>query len=63
MRILLDTHIFIWFMTDDPKLSQKSITLIEDPFDRLLIAQSIVEQLPIMSVDTIFDNYHIQRWR
>jgi len=29
----------------------------------LLIAQSIVEQLPIMSVDTIFDNYHIQRWQ
>ncbi|MBP8252342.1 MAG: type II toxin-antitoxin system VapC family toxin [Herpetosiphon sp.] len=28
-----------------------------DPFDRIIIAQSIVESLPIISVDTIFDMY------
>ncbi|BAY33463.1 hypothetical protein NIES2107_53590 [Nostoc carneum NIES-2107] len=32
-----------------------------DPFDRLLIAQATVEQVPIMSIDSIFDNYPIQR--
>ncbi|WP_339381700.1 type II toxin-antitoxin system VapC family toxin [Calothrix anomala] len=32
-----------------------------DPFDRLLIAQSIVENIPILSADTIFDAYPIQR--
>jgi PIN domain nuclease of toxin-antitoxin system len=28
-----------------------------DPFDRLLIAQSIVENIPIISSDSIFDKY------
>ena len=32
-----------------------------DPFDRLLIAQATVEQLPILSVDSAFDGYPIQR--
>ncbi|MEA5597756.1 type II toxin-antitoxin system VapC family toxin [Rivularia sp. UHCC 0363] len=33
----------------------------KDPFDRLLIAQTIVEQIPIVSIDEVFDNYPIQR--
>lgn len=32
-----------------------------DPFDRILIAQSIFEQIPLLSVDTVFDLYPIQR--
>jgi PIN domain nuclease of toxin-antitoxin system len=32
-----------------------------DPFDRLLIAQSIVEKIPILSVDSAFDAYPIER--
>ena len=32
-----------------------------DPFDRLLIAQSLVEQIPIISVDSVFDLYSVQR--
>jgi PIN domain nuclease of toxin-antitoxin system len=32
-----------------------------DPFDRLLIAQATVEQVPIISIDSVFDNYPIQR--
>ncbi|HLO46983.1 MAG TPA: PIN domain-containing protein [Kamptonema sp.] len=32
-----------------------------DPFDRLIIAQAIVEQIPILSVDSIFDAYPIAR--
>ncbi|WP_256555918.1 type II toxin-antitoxin system VapC family toxin [Oscillatoria sp. HE19RPO] len=32
-----------------------------DPFDRLIIAQGIVEQIPIISADAIFDAYPIQR--
>ncbi|MGL5834709.1 MAG: type II toxin-antitoxin system VapC family toxin [Waterburya sp.] len=32
-----------------------------DPFDRLLISQSIVEQIPILSVDKLFDLYSAQR--
>ncbi|MBV6624158.1 MAG: type II toxin-antitoxin system VapC family toxin [Rivularia sp. (in: Bacteria)] len=33
----------------------------KDPFDRLLIAQAIVEQIPLASIDEVFDNYPIQR--
>ena len=32
-----------------------------DPFDRLLIAQSIVESIPVVSGDTLFDAYGITR--
>jgi PIN domain nuclease of toxin-antitoxin system len=36
----------------------------KDPFDRLLIAQAIVEQIPIMSADLLFDRYPIKRiWK
>ena len=32
-----------------------------DPFDRLLIAQSLVEELPIVTNDGMFDAYAVQR--
>lgn len=32
-----------------------------DPFDRLLIAQAIVEQTPIVSADPAFDAYPVHR--
>ena len=32
-----------------------------DPFDRLIVAQSLAEDLPIITNDKIFDAYHIQR--
>ena len=32
-----------------------------DPFDRLLIAQSISENIPIISADTAFDAYPVTR--
>ncbi|MBD2449692.1 type II toxin-antitoxin system VapC family toxin [Nostoc sp. FACHB-152] len=32
-----------------------------DSFDRMLIAKAIVESIPIVSADTIFDTYLIQR--
>jgi PIN domain nuclease of toxin-antitoxin system len=32
-----------------------------DPFDRLIIAQAMVEQLPIVSADSAFDAYPVER--
>ena len=32
-----------------------------DPFDRLIIAQGLVEEVPIISVDTVFDAYGVDR--
>ncbi|QQS49589.1 MAG: type II toxin-antitoxin system VapC family toxin [Acidobacteriota bacterium] len=33
----------------------------KDPFDRLIVAQAMVEQLPIISIDDKFDFYPVQR--
>ena len=32
-----------------------------DPFDRLIIAQAIVEKLPVISLDGVFDTYGVTR--
>jgi PIN domain nuclease of toxin-antitoxin system len=126
VRLLLDTHSFLWFINGSPQISTNARTLIEDasnqpllsaaslwemaiklslgklslaqpfevlipqqmrlngikllgieiehtaavsrlpfhhrdPFDRLLIAQAMVEQMPIVSADTAFDTYSIKR--
>jgi PIN domain nuclease of toxin-antitoxin system len=33
----------------------------KDPFDRILAAQSLVEKIPIISIDAVFDKYGVQR--
>jgi PIN domain nuclease of toxin-antitoxin system len=40
MRLLLDTHVFLWFV---------------------LLAQSITENMPIVSADRAFDAYGVSR--
>ena len=32
-----------------------------DPFDRILAAQSIIEKMPLVSADKIFEDYNIKR--
>lgn len=124
MKILLDTHIFLWWINDDKRLSKRFRELIadtqneiylsaascweiaiksqlgrisfkepiekfipeqisvngfrplpievshalyvynlpshhSDPFDRLLIAQSILEGIPLMTTDKVFKKYKI----
>ena len=54
------------FMVLDIKISQiTAVTQLplhhRDPFDRMLIAQAMVENMPIISADTIFDAYPIRR--
>jgi PIN domain nuclease of toxin-antitoxin system len=126
MRLLLDTHTFLWFVLNDARLSRPADALItdptndvfispstyweiaikvgkkkldllapyddfmnrgiqgndfeilpietrhtslltsmpmhhNDPFDRLLIAQALVEQMPIVGVDAAFDSYGLVR--
>lgn len=128
MRLLLDTHSFLWFVTSDPKLSAPAQTLIsdprnevfvspasyweiaikvslnkyplsvpfekfiaegitgndfailpveirhvaalaslpypsnhKDPFDRLIVAQAIAENVPVLSVDDKLDAYPVKR--
>ncbi len=33
----------------------------KDPFDRLLAAQALVEQIPLISADSTFDAYGVER--
>ena len=126
MRILLDTHALLWWITDDPalspsaskllrrtansffvsaasaweiatkfrlgKISQAASIILEldqilaaesfeslpislehatragllpgphkDPFDRMLIAQALSENLAVLSADTVFDSYQVRR--
>jgi PIN domain nuclease of toxin-antitoxin system len=32
-----------------------------DPFDRLIIAQAMVKQIPIVGLDKVFDSYSVRR--
>jgi len=126
MKVLLDTHAFLWFIEDSPKLSASARSVIEDglnapllsvaslwemaikislgkltltepfetmvpeqldlngidqlgiefehvtqvsklpfhhrdPFDRLLVAQALVEELLIISADGALDAYGVRR--
>ena len=38
MRLLLDTHSFLWFHTNDPLLSATALALIADPTNEVLIS-------------------------
>ena len=124
MNLLLDTHIFIWFVNDDSRLSDSLKDLIEnennfsflsvaslwemsikynlgkltltpsyeefieeqvnqgsiillnielehlkinaslpfhhrDPFDRIIISQSLSESIPVVTLDSVFSQYSI----
>ncbi len=126
MTVLLDTHAFLWFVLNDPKLSAAAKAVIEDPttdvlispasyweialkvrqkkldlfapyadfmhrgivgnlfgvlhieprhcertvllplhhkdpFDRLLAAQALVEDIPLVCADVVFDQYGVRR--
>jgi len=126
LRVLLDTHAFLWLVSDDPKLSERAksvfldggnellcsavigfeiavkfslgklelaeqprefidnrmrknaftrlpVTLAHtyrlahlpfhhrDPFDRLLVAQALEEDVPLLSVDEVLSEYGIRR--
>lgn len=32
-----------------------------DPFDRVLVAQAIVENIPLVSIDAVFDAYPVNK--
>jgi PIN domain nuclease of toxin-antitoxin system len=38
MKILLDTHIWIWYLFDDPLLSQNLKTAIADPANEIWLS-------------------------
>ena len=47
MRLLLDTHVVLWALTDDPRLSQRARALIEDPANDVLVSAASVWEIAI----------------
>ena len=44
MRLLLDTHAFLWFAWGDPQLSSNARSLIEDPANQKLLSVASIER-------------------
>ncbi len=126
MRLILDTHTFLWYIFGDPRLNTAATALLQDranekllslaspwevgikastgkltlsrpleayfdeqmqlnsikmlpitlahiarvsvlpfhhrdPFDRMLIAQSLTDSIPIISAEAVFDAYGVER--
>lgn len=58
MRLLLDTHAVHAAMVSTLPFPASGH---RDPFDRLLIAQALVENIPVVSQDGAFDRYKVMR--
>lgn len=47
MKLLLDTHTFLWFINDSPKLSTTARVLIEDAFNEPLVSVASLWEMAI----------------
>lgn len=47
MRLLLDTHIALWAVTDDPRLSTKARDMIVDPANEVCVSAASVWEIAI----------------
>ena len=60
MRALLDTHTLLWSVSHGVRVGALPGPH-RDPFDRMLIAQVLAEDIPLISNETVFDAYAVQR--
>jgi len=49
MKLLLDTHTFLWFVLGDAQLSSTARSLIEDVATTKLISPAVYWELALMS--------------
>jgi PIN domain nuclease of toxin-antitoxin system len=47
MRLLLDTHIALWAIADDDRLSVKARSLIEDPDNKIFVSAATLWEICI----------------
>jgi PIN domain nuclease of toxin-antitoxin system len=47
MRFLLDTHVLIWYLENDSKLSQKHADLIEDSVNEVFVSDASLWEMAI----------------
>lgn len=63
MRALLDTHTFLWFITDDSQLSDSARTTLEDGGNEILLSVASIWEMAIkvslgkLALAGPFDNY------
>ncbi|HXO02239.1 MAG TPA: type II toxin-antitoxin system VapC family toxin [Stellaceae bacterium] len=38
MRLLLDTHVILWWLMDDPRLSRKAVAALDDTANELFVS-------------------------
>lgn len=47
MRLLLDTHAFLWFVTNDPQLSETALDAIAEPSNDILLSPASYWEIAI----------------
>jgi PIN domain nuclease of toxin-antitoxin system len=47
MNLLLDTHAFLWFIANDPRLGSHAQSLIQDPGNRRLLSMASLWEIAI----------------
>jgi PIN domain nuclease of toxin-antitoxin system len=47
LNLLLDTHVALWALTNDPRLSRRARALIEDPANDVLVSAASVWEIAI----------------
>ncbi len=47
MRVLLDTHALLWFITDDPRLGRRAHAVIEEPDTQVLVSIASLWEIAI----------------
>lgn len=47
MRLLLDTHIALWAVVDDPRLTAKARALIADPANEIVVSAATIWEIAI----------------
>ena len=66
MKLLLDTHAFVWFVTDDPRLSSNARAAIEDAQNQVALSIASVWEMAIkhrlgkLSYPAPFDQFILQ---
>jgi PIN domain nuclease of toxin-antitoxin system len=46
-RLLVDTHALLWWLTDDPRLSEKAREALADPANDVLVSTASVWEIAI----------------
>lgn len=49
MKVLLDTHVFLWWVTDDPRISPKVRKIMEDGEKELFLSAASIWEMAIKS--------------